>query len=72
VEVGFGGALDEAALRLRVEFPSSFIWFPNRWRVLFWKFKESKWLDGLQHKTLDYYFYTRSAAKAEVGYIGNM
>jgi hypothetical protein len=43
--------------------------------VLFWKFKESKWLHGLQHKTLDYYyFYTRSAATAAaaVGYVANM
>jgi hypothetical protein len=32
--VGAGEALDEAALRLLVEFPSSFIWFPDMCVVL--------------------------------------
>ncbi len=72
--LGGGAALDEAALRLRVEFPSAFILFPDGVCGCFGSLKKvNGWMDCSTRPYLDCcYFYTRSAATAAIGYIGNM
>jgi len=55
--LGGGAALDEAALRLRVEFPSAFILFPDGVCGCFGSLKKvNGWMDCSTRPYLDYYF----------------